>query len=209
MYPDSTFNVANFLEPKDSIIVHVNMKSDIFSSIFSKFEINNAFSYIKEAQKILHLPEIYAGNGKRDVAGITDDTDYQGIKEKRRLGKAAAKSTLDGKLLDDFVKFMPDANEKEIITGKGDLFLDAEFRKRLDDLNRNTILFTGFFTEIQILRTAFSCADYGYFGVVVSDATSTYSERIYYEALDVISQAVEVVDTRDLMRIWVQSTSHT
>ena len=203
MSPDSAFNVADILDPKDSIVVHVNPDSNIFSNIFSKFEINNALSYIAEAQARLSLPRIYAANVKEKIADNTVSSDYQAIKEKRRLSKSAAKSPLDDKLLEDFKRFMPDASESVITTGNGDLFLNPEFRKRIEDLNRTTILFTGFFTEIQILRTAVSCADHGYFGVVVSDATSTYSERIYYEALDIISQTVEVIDTRDLMRIWV------
>jgi nicotinamidase-related amidase len=60
----------------------------------------------------------------------------------------------------------------------------------------------GFHTETAILRSALSGLDHGIMPIVVSDAVSSYSERIYYEALDIISQSTEIIDSRDLMKRW-------
>lgn len=193
-------DLTAIVDPERTILVFINFHMEIFDRIFSKLEVINAMEYLDESTKMLGIPRIYVNTLTPNNERVTSELEkYNNIKDARRRSRTAPESILDPDLNRNFEKY---AAEQEIICHHQDLFSCGEFVDRIKLSGKRTIMLAGFFTELDILRTSAACIDHGYYGVTVSDATSTYSERIYYQALDLISQTTEVIDTRDLMRIW-------
>ena len=69
-------------------------------------------------------------------------------------------------------------------------------------MGKTTVMIAGFYTEVDVFITAAEALMHDFYSVVISDATSTFSERVFFQSLDMISQVVEVIDTRDLEKIW-------
>ena len=65
-------------------------------------------------------------------------------------------------------------------------------------MGRKTILFGGFFTDTDVFISSVSASIREYRSLVVSDISSTYSERLYFQSLEMISQFIDIIDTRDL-----------
>lgn len=181
------------------IIVKINYRKDFFDQIFGKLEMINAMEYLTESIQKHNIPEVFVRT--RDGTNFPEFNEYSRIKMDRRKNRMAPKSILDQDLYKDFASYLP-SGKMEIESSSGDLFQCKAFLDFLAKLKRKTVMLTGFFTELEVMRTAQSSLEHGFHGVTISDATSTYSERIYYEALDLISQSTEVIDTRDLMKIW-------
>ena len=196
-------DIAAIVEPKNTVIVKVNFSMEIFDQVFSKLEMINALEYLSGASEKHKIPQLFVQTtGTPAVETNFQYHNYSRIKEQRRKNRTAPKSILDSGMSSDFERFTPKSEDRVLKISSGDLFSSEEFLDILRDEGRKTCMLTGFFTELEILRTSASSMEHGYYGVTVSDATSTYSERIYYEALDLISQSTEVIDTRDLMKIW-------
>ncbi len=92
--------------------------------------------------------------------------------------------------------------EKYFKISDEDIFRNAKIRSEIKRYNRSNILFCGFYTESDIYMSASESILNGYYAYVLSDGTSTISERTYFEALDLLSQSVEIIDSRDLLRNW-------
>lgn len=202
MVDHEEIDLSKIVNPERSIVVFVNFRSQFFDQIFSKLEVLNASEYLFDAAKKLEIPLLYIDT--IDSTNYLEDDElskYNRIKEERRRSRTAPKSILDADLNEDFKKYAEKA-ENRIKCRHRDLFDCDEFVSAVKGTGRTTIMFAGFFTELEITRTAAACIDHGLYGVTISDATSTFSERIYYQALDIISQATEVIDTRDLMKLW-------
>lgn len=195
------FDVSTIVRPEDAVIIKLNFRMDIFDQVFSKLEMINAMEYLSETVENLGIPQLHVDTITDAVLPGEGLLHYAGIKEGRRKNRTAPRSILDSGLNSDFERFLP-KDGFQLKSRSGDLFHNGELLEFLEKTGRKTVMLAGFFTELEVLRTASSCLEYGYYGVTVSDATSTYSERIYYEALDLISQSTEVIDTRDLMKIW-------
>ncbi|WP_162509716.1 isochorismatase family protein [Thermogymnomonas acidicola] len=123
-------------------------------------------------------------------------------RERALRGSAPPKSVLDRTFEDRFRYFLPDSKSTLVTVSGFDAFSSPALADAVRASGKRTVLLTGFTTELEVYVTSISALSRNYFSVVVSDATSTYSERVYYEALDLISRSVEVIDTRDLMKIW-------
>lgn len=197
------FQVESIVKPEDVAIVKINFSMEIFHEMFSKLEMINAMEYLAEVEERLNIPSIFVNTAYEGNEFLsTRFAGYNRIKEGRRKKRTAPQSILDSGLKGDFERFLPGDGDRILESASGDLFNSGEFLKSLKALGKGTVFLTGFFTELEVARTSASSLENGFYGVTISDATSTYSERIYYEALDLISQSTEVIDTRDLMKIW-------
>lgn len=201
MGEQNEMDLSRIVYPERSILVFANFHMELFDRIFSKLEVINAMEYLDEVSRKYSIPRIYVNTMSGTASDITELGDYNAIKESRRRNRTAPKSMLDPELNRGFEKFATRPGDG-IGCQSHDFFNCPDFTDALEKTGRSTVMIAGFFTELEVARTAVSCIDHGYYGVTISDATSTYSERIYYEALDLISQTTEVIDTRDLMKLW-------
>ncbi|TMJ43124.1 MAG: cysteine hydrolase, partial [Alphaproteobacteria bacterium] len=85
-------------------------------------------------------------------------------------------------------------------------FEAPEFQRALDDLDADTIIFTGVETDVCVLASALTAVDRGYRTILVSDAIASSSPPGHRSALDDIyprfDQQVELIDTNALLRAW-------
>ena len=125
---------------------------------------------------------------------------YYKLKENRRKERITPPSKLDKKFENQFANYI--LNMSPVKIQSPDIFSNEEVKRSIRSSGKKILFITGFFTEVDVLRSSASALDNGYISFVISDATSTYSERVYYEALDIISQYNEVIDSRDLMKLW-------
>ncbi len=184
--------------PNDVSFLVINYTGDQFSRIFSKMEFVTAIRYVSEASKKFSIPVIYVN---KEVSETSPLRSYINEKLEERTRFLPAMSAYDERFREGFIRYLP-SSDKVIRACGEDAFKSDDVRMALKNYGRRAVYICGFRTEVEVHITALSCLSNGYFPVVVSDATSTFSERSFYSALDSMSQVVEVIDTRDLIKLW-------
>lgn len=188
-------------EPNRVAIINLNYSESIFKEIFSKMEFIIAWEFLEEKVKKYSIPMLYTHLVEKDGAK-SQFASYLHKKEKTRAEHTAPKSPLDADFIRKFQAYLPSVSDQISNVPHEDIFLESDVEKWIRDSGRDTIMFTGFYTERDVFVSAFEALMRKYYSVIISDATSTYSERIFFTSLDLISQNVEVIDTRDLEKIW-------
>ena len=184
--------------PNDVSFLVINYTGDQFSRIFSKMEFVTAIRYVSEASKKFSIPVIYVN---KEVSETSPLRSYINEKLEERTRFLPAMSAYDERFREGFIRYLP-SSDKVIRACGEDAFKSDDVRVALKNYGRRAVYICGFRTEVEVHITALSCLSNGYFPVVVSDATSTFSERSFYSALDSMSQVVEIIDTRDLIKLW-------
>jgi nicotinamidase-related amidase len=86
-------------------------------------------------------------------------------------------------------------------------FEAPRFQEALDELEADTIIFTGVETDVCVLATALTAIDRGYRTILISDAIASSSPGGHRASLDGIyprfDQQVEVIDTDTLLKAWL------
>jgi nicotinamidase-related amidase len=184
--------------PNDVSFLIINYSSDQFSRIYSRMEFVTAIRYVSEACRAFSIPVIYVS---KEVSETSPLRSYLNEKLEERMRFLPSMSAYDERFREGFVKYLPPGDRVMKINTE-DALRSHNVRNALKNYGRRAVYICGFRTEVEVHMTALSCLSNGYFPVVVSDATSTYSERSFYSALDSMSQVVEVIDTRDLIKLW-------
>lgn len=185
-------------DPDNVSILVLNYSADQFEKIFSKMEFVTAIRFITEISGKLSIPINYANKEISDNTLIRKFIDEKTSERSRFL---PAMTAYDDRFRESFVKYIPQKG-KVISVRSEDAFTSSTLIKSVSDSGRKAVYICGFRTEVDVNITALSCLSHGFFPVVVSDATSTFSERSFYSALDSMSQVVEIIDTRDLIKLW-------
>lgn len=185
------------MDPEKSALLCLNFNEDSFHKIFSKLEILNALHYLMPMTVRLGMRVVYL----ETVDDLPDKSiaEYRKLKLSRRMLKTAPRSVMEEDFIAEFRKLVPSNSMK---VESEDIFTSMALHDLLRSNGTRYIMLSGFFSETSVLRSALSSLDSGYIPAVISDAVSTFSERIYYESLDIISQSAEIIDTRDLMKRW-------
>ncbi|MEM0158421.1 MAG: isochorismatase family protein [Thermoplasmataceae archaeon] len=193
-------SVEDIINPERIAVACLNLSVENFQEVFSKMETVTAFAFLFGEIESLAIPVRYVYTG--DPKGSDVFTSYNRDKNKRRRNGMAPSSKLDVEYSSQFSSMLPGGNDPIEVSTSLDIFEGTSINDMMSEERRDTLMITGFFAEREVLFNALSALNRGYFVAVVSDAISTYSERIYYQALEILSRSVEVIDTRDLMRIW-------
>jgi nicotinamidase-related amidase len=124
-----------------------------------------------------------------------------------RHWKSVLSRNLDPDVLDllpPLRRFVPPARviDKYVHSGFG----APQFQEALDELNADTIIFTGVETDVCVLATALTAVDRGYRTILISDAIASSSPPGHRAALSDIyprfDQQVELIDTNTLLKAW-------
>lgn len=194
-------SIEEIVDPGRVAIININYNDQIFADIFSKMEFTMAWDFLREPVEKYSIPMLFTGR-KRKGEIKNNLGGYLKRKESVRSSHTAPPSPLDGKFMKQFSELLPNEKSAFLEVPHEDIFLDSRVIDWVRGTGKETIMFTGFFTERDVYISAMEALMRGYFSVIISDATSTYSERIFFTSLDLISQSVEVIDTRDLEKIW-------
>jgi nicotinamidase-related amidase len=80
------------------------------------------------------------------------------------------------------------------------------FQNTLDELDTDTIVFTGVETDVCVLATAMTAMDRGYRTILISDAIASSSPKGHDAAMTSIyprfDQQIEVIDSATLLEAW-------
>jgi nicotinamidase-related amidase len=86
-------------------------------------------------------------------------------------------------------------------------FEAPSFQTALDELEADTIIFTGVETDVCVLATALTAIDRGYRTILISDAIASSSPGGHRASLDGVyprfDQQVELIDTDTLLKAWM------
>lgn len=190
--------IEEIVDPSRVVILFLNFTEENFEKCFSKMEFNMGMDYLSWAIDKFDIPTIYT----KVVGSPGILSDYKESKIFNRSAHSAPKSSMDSRFMEEFLKYMPGKDSTFIEVQREDAFLGTGLDEKIRGMGRDTVMISGFYTEIDVFITAAEALMHDFYSVVISDATSTFSERVYFQSLDAISQAVEVIDTRDLEKIW-------
>ncbi|WP_156778501.1 isochorismatase family protein [Thermoplasma acidophilum] len=192
--PEYRINDLDFV-PSESAIIVMNPDEEAFKHSFSKFEFITSMQVLKKAASKYSIPLI----GIRREYRNSRTTEYIMRKQQQKMISLMSPSSFDEEYLRQFR--ILDLQSSYTVYSE-DIFTSDEVARKLDAMNVKSILISGFYTESDVYVSAVEALIHDYFPFVVSDATSTISERVYFEALDLLAQHVEVIDSRDLIRVW-------
>lgn len=184
--------------PKNIVFAFINYVPAQFERIFSRMEFVTAVQYLSAVAEKRKIPVFYpviarTGNDRIDL--------YLKEKLEARSKRLPPMSKYDDKFRIDFLKYCP-PEKVTMPVESGDIFSSGRFLRTFQETGRNVVYLMGFQTEVEVHMSALGALSRNIFPVVISDATSTFSERSYFQALDSMSQVVEVIDTRDLIKTW-------
>ncbi|MEM0140379.1 MAG: isochorismatase family protein [Ferroplasma sp.] len=188
------------IDPDDSILIFINYKQEFFGHCFSKMEFIMGMDYISEFADRYNIPVVFTERHLNYPVQDRKVMERRTKKEENRKKNMAPPSTYDKKFIEDFSKKIHIVDPIKV--EKEDIFYHSNVEEKLRSYNRNTLLFGGFFTDTDVFISSINAGIREFRSLVVSDLSSTYSERLYFQSLEMISQFIDVIDTRDLMKIF-------
>lgn len=188
------------IDINDSIIIMLNYDEKFFKNTFSKMEFLMGMDYMNNLIKKFDLPVIFTERELNYKINNNEIYEIRTKKENKRIENKPPESSYDEKFLKDFKEKIIIKNS--INVKKEDIFYNTDIENYIKKFNRKTILFGGFFTDTDIFISSIEANLREFKSIVISDITSTYSERLYFQSLEMINQLVDVIDTRDLMSIY-------
>ncbi len=188
------------IDINDSIIIMLNYDDDFFKNTFSKMEFLMGMDYMNKLIKKFDLPVIFTKRELNYKIKNNDIMKAKNKKENKRIKNRPPESSYDGKFLEQFKNKTEIKNQ--INVKKEDIFYNTDIENYIKEFHKNTLLFGGFFTDTDIFISSIEANLREFNAIVVSDITSTYSERLYFQSLEMISQFVDVIDTRDFMSMY-------
>lgn len=193
--------IEEIVDPSNVVLVFMNFTPENFEQCFSKMEFTMGMDYLSWAIEKFKIPVIFTSRSK---TGSRKErmNDYRDMKVFNRSAHSAPKSGLDERFQEEFKKYLPTRGSKIVRVPREDAFFQSTLIEDIMTVGKSTVMLGGFFTEVDVYITAVEALMHDLFSVVISDASSTFSERVFFQSLDIISQVVEVIDTRDLEKIW-------
>ncbi|MHB8360915.1 MAG: isochorismatase family protein [Thermoplasmataceae archaeon] len=192
-------DIEKVTNAEDIINIAINIEKTKFKSIFSKMEFLGAYEYLMENFKKYKIPTIFVDIDLRKF----DDTEYGMEKEYRRNKSMAPVGPFEDEFMKKFTILSERYNGgKNLTVNSINIFDNSVIEKEMQKNEKKVIMLTGFNTDREILINSSLVFFKGFIPVVVSDATSTYSERMFFNSLEFISMYGEVIDSRDLMKAW-------
>ena len=185
---------TNIPEESSCAIVVLNPSLDRFVKIFTKFEVVTAFEYLAEAVSRFSIPVF--------VASRRDDTMRLINKDESNVETQKFKSRYDDEFITRYTKILSTLPSHRYEYTGFDVFSLSDLKTSISETHRKNILICGNWLETDIIGSVFGSFKMSVTPIVVSDACSSESERIFYESLDVLSRITRIIDTRDLLKEW-------
>ena len=189
-------------DPDEVSVIFINYTIENFADSFSKMENVTAMDYLIPKIEESGIESQYVFTRAGGMGGNKSIVNYLEHKNERRRRNMAPQSKMDARFISEFSNYLPEQNSPIFVSEISDIFGSEELAEKLRKSGRDYIFLCGYFVEREIYHNVITCLDNGFFPFVISDAVSTYSERVFYGSLDLLSQIAEVIDTRDLMKKW-------
>ena len=186
---------TNIPEESSCAIVVLNPSLDRFIKIFTKFEVVTAFEYLTEVISRLSIPVFIASVRDETLKGFTN-------KKESNVETQRFKSRYDDEFITRYTKILSKLPSQRYQYTGFDAFSLSDLKTSISETHRKNILICGNWLETDIIGSVFGSFKLPVPPIIVSDACSSESERIFYESLDVLSRITSIIDTRDLLKEW-------
>ena len=185
---------TNIPEESSCAIVVLNPSLDLFIKIFTKFEVVTAFEYLAEAVSRFSIP-VFVASRRDDMMRLINE-------DESNVETQKFKSRYDDEFITRYTKILSTLPSHRYEYTGFDVFSLSDLKTSIYETNRKNILICGNWLETDIIGSVFGSFKMSVTPIVVSDACSSESERIFYESLDVLSRITRIIDTRDLLKEW-------
>jgi nicotinamidase-related amidase len=186
---------TNIPDKSSCAVIVLNPSLDRFIKVFTKFEVVTAFEYLADAILKYAIP-VFVASKKYDNAENFSD------KRKSDQENQNFKSRYDDEFITRYTKILSTLPVQRYEYSGYDAFSAGNLSSAISESRKDNILICGTWLETDIIGSVFGSFKLSVKPIVVSDACSSESERIFYESLDVLSRVTRIIDTRDLLKEW-------
>jgi nicotinamidase-related amidase len=176
------------IRPDDTIFIAINPGVENFKDVSTKFEVVTAFEYIFEAARKRQIPAIFCRR-----------------KEPLNMDKGVNSlhvTAFDDEFSSRYQKVLSSSKEGYLPYDGLDAFTSSDLVNRIKLSLRSAICIFGIPIEMDVIASVFGAIRLGWKPFLISDASSSVSERIFYESVDIMSRVATIIDSRDLMKSW-------
>jgi nicotinamidase-related amidase len=176
------------IRPEDTIFMAINPGVENFKDISTKFEVVTAFEYIFGAARKREIPTIFCRRKKA-------------LNFERGVNSVHV-SSYDDEFSRRYQNILSTLKNEYIVYEGLDAFTSGDVVNIIKQTGKAAICIFGIPIEIDVTASVFGAIRLGWNPVVISDASSSVSERIFYESVDIMSRVATIIDSRDLMKSW-------
>jgi|YelNatPaOPRAMG01_1025707.scaffolds.fasta_scaffold00402_31 nicotinamidase-related amidase len=176
------------IRPDDTIFMAINPEAENFKVISTKFEVVTAFEYIFEAARKREIPAIFC----RRSEALTFQDGVNSIHI----------SSFDDEFFKRYKHVLSTSNNDYITYDGLDAFTSLDLVNKIKLSGRSAVCIFGMPIEMDVIASVFGAIRLGWKPYLISDASSSLSERIFYESVDIMSRVATIIDSRDLMKSW-------
>ena len=162
---------TNIPEESSCAIVVLNPSLDRFIKIFTKFEVVTAFEYLAGAVSKFSIPVF--------VASTRDETMRLINKDESNVETQKFKSRYDDEFITRYTKILSTLPSHKYEYTDFDVFSLSDLKTSISETHRKNILICGNWLETDIIGSVFGSFKLSVTPIVVSDACSSESERIF------------------------------
>jgi ureidoacrylate peracid hydrolase len=196
--------LAEIAEPARAVLLVWDMQNDQAGGSFNKDDLIRNAPPLIAAARVAKIKTVYT----RQTPYLWKDESPAWIRRALKEQKVDHPGKLKSRRLHGsfgwqlMAPFAPDADDLVIDKRRGTMFIGTEFETLLGNLGATTIVIIGCTTDGGVEATVRDGFYRGYFMIVARDCVGTYTEDGHNAALTRMVRFADVVDSKELMRIW-------
>jgi nicotinamidase-related amidase len=200
--------LAEVVNPKHTVLLVWDMQNDQAGASFNKQELIRAIPPLIAAAHRAGIKVVYTQGTPyawedESAALIRRAMKEQKVDHASKLKPRRGRGSFGWQLIEPF---KPEADDLVLEKRRGTMFLWTEFESLLLNKQAMTVVMVGCRTDAGIEGTVRDGGYRGYFMVVVKDCVGTDTEHRHLEALKRIERLADIVDSKDLIKIWENAT---
>ncbi|MGC8516014.1 MAG: isochorismatase family protein [Thermoplasmata archaeon] len=176
------------IRPDDTIFIAINTGVENFKDISTKLEVVTAFEYIFDAARKRQIPTLFCRR-------------KESLNMERGVNSAHV-SSFDDEFFKRYKNVLSAFKDGYLAYDGLDAFTSRDIVNKIRLSGRSAVCIFGIPIEMDVIASVFGAIRLGWKPLVISDASSSVSERIFYESVDIMSRVVTIIDSRDLMKSW-------
>ena len=189
---------SKLLSSGNHALILLNADEAHFSRIFGKLEFITAARVILKYCREKPVPLLMANMGTNPKV---EDSQTLFMESRRKVRQSRATSILGSneKLFIEYRSVLRAFSESNPIElSRENAISDHRVREFIEEHKAERIFVLGFDTDVEVLLTVSGVISSGLMPIVVSDAVSSPSERLHFNALELMAGFAEVVDSREI-----------
>jgi len=196
--------LSEIAAPARTVLLVWDMQNDQAGGAFNKQELIQNAPPLIAAARAAQIKTIYTRQTPylwkdESAAWVRRALKEQKLDDPAKLKPRRLRGSFGWQLIEPF---SPSENDLVIDKRRGTMFIGTEFETVLGNLAAHTIMIIGCTTDGGVEYTVRDGFYRGYFMIVARDCVGTYTEAGHGAALKRMERFADVVDSKELMRIW-------